>query len=165
MLDPLEWSGGILFVHPDRATPGPVGAPHWWAAVADYTADMQSAYLAWVEQGAPRWPSLRVVFSLLAGGAAFQLERLQSRGVDTRRFTQAPLYFETSSYGRLSIELSVAALGSDRIVHGSDYPVIDPGRTLDAIRGLGAETYRAVSGRNPAGLLEKQLRRSSAASG
>jgi 6-methylsalicylate decarboxylase len=162
VLDPLQRSGGILFVHPDRVAEPPTGAPHWWAAVAEYTADMQSAYLAWVEHGAPRWPSLRVVFSLLAGGAAFQLDRLQSRGVETRRFTRAPVYLETSSYGRLSIELSLAAFGVDRIVHGSDYPVIDPDRTLEVIRGLGQAAYAAVSSRNPAALLE---RRAAAAKG
>lgn len=158
MLDPLEQSGGILFVHPDRVQPAPAGTPHWWAAVAEYTADMQSSYLAWVEHGVPRWPSLRVVFALLAGGAAFQLDRLQSRGVETRRFTRGPVYLETSSYGRLSIELSLAAFGVDRIVHGSDYPVIDPGRTLDVIRGLGPAAYGAVSSRNAAALLEKLSR-------
>lgn len=154
VLDPLESSGGILFVHPDRAAPA-AGAPHWWAAVAQYTAEMQAAYLAWIEHGTPRWPTLRVVFSLLAGGAAFQLDRLQSRDVETRRFTGAPVYFETSSYGRLSIEFSLAAFGIDRIVHGSDYPVIDPGRTLDVIRGLGRAGYAAVASRNPASLMEK----------
>jgi 6-methylsalicylate decarboxylase len=155
VLTPLQRSGGILFVHPDRVAEGPAGAPHWWAAVAEYTAEMQSAYLAWVEHGAPRWPSLRVVFSLLAGGAAFQLDRLQSRGVETRRFLGAPVYFETSSYGRLSIELSLAAFGIERIVHGSDYPVIDPDRTLEVIRGLGQAAYRSVSSQNPAALLDR----------
>ncbi len=161
VLDLLEKSGGILFVHPDRVVPA-AGAPHWWAAVAEYPADMQSAYLAWIENGAPRWPSLRVLFSLLAGGAAFQLDRLQSRGIETRRFIRAPVYFETSSYGRLSIELSLAAFGVDRIVHGSDYPVIDPGRTLGVIRSLGRAAYDAVSSRNPAALLEKAPRERSA---
>jgi 6-methylsalicylate decarboxylase len=155
VLAPLRRSGGILFVHPDRVAEAPAGAPHWWAAVAGYTAGMQSAYLAWIEHGAPRWPSLRVVFSLLAGGAAFQLDRLQSRGVETRRFVGAPVYFETSSYGRPSIELSLAAFGIDRIVHGSDYPVIDPDRTLGVLRGLGPAAYAGVSSRNPAALLEK----------
>ena len=155
VLDPLQSAGGVLFVHPDRIAPAAAGAPHWWAAVAEYTAEMQAAYLAWIERGTPRWPALRVVFSLLAGGAAFQLDRLQSREVETRRFTRAPVYFETSSYGRLSIELSLAAFGIDRIVHGSDYPVIDPGRTLDVIRGLGRAGYAAVASRNPAALMEK----------
>jgi 6-methylsalicylate decarboxylase len=153
LLDPLERAGGFLFVHPDRVEPPPEGAPAWWAAVTGYTAEMQAAYFAWIETGASRWPELPVVFSLLAGGAAFQLDRLRSRGVATRRFTEAPIYLETSSYTRPAVELSIAAFGIDRIVHGSDYPVIDPDRTLAALAGLGRHAFEVVTTANPQVLL------------
>lgn len=156
VLGPLQHADGILFVHPDRVSPPAARAPAWWTAVAEYTADVQAAYLAWVEHEAGRWHELRVVFALLAGGAAFQLERLESRGLDTRRFTSANVYLETSSYGRRSIELSLAAFGVGRIVHGSDYPVIDPERTMSVIRGLGDAAFTALCSRNPAALLEER---------
>ena len=153
LLEPLERSGGFLFVHPDRVERPPQGAPPWWTAVAAYTADMQAAYLAWIEYGAGTWPRLPVVFSLLAGGAAFQLERLRSRGVATRRFTDAPVYLETSSYGRAAVELSIAAFGLDRIVHGSDYPVIEPGPTLQALAAFGPLAFTTLTSDNPRILL------------
>jgi amidohydrolase family protein len=152
-LEPLERSGGFLFVHPDRVERLPGGAPPWWTAVAAYTADMQAAYLAWIVHSAETWLRLPVVFSLLAGGAPFQLERLRSRGVATRRFTDAPVYLETSSYGRAAVELSIAAFGLDRIVHGSDYPVIDPGRTLQALAAFGPMAFNALTSHNPRILL------------
>jgi predicted TIM-barrel fold metal-dependent hydrolase len=127
--------------------------PAWWAALADYTAGMQAAHLAWLDSGVGRWPNLNVVFAMLAGGAPFQLERLRSRGVDTRRLTSAPLFYETSSYGRLALELCLATFGVDRIVHGSDFPVLEPAPTLSAIRALGKAATHAICDRNPDSLL------------
>jgi predicted TIM-barrel fold metal-dependent hydrolase len=152
MLDRLERTGGCLFVHPDSAADAPT-KPGWWAALADYTAAMQAAYFAWIDRGAARWPNLNVVFALLAGGAPFQLERLRSRGVDTRRLTALPVFFETSSYGRLSLELCLATYGLDRIVHGSDFPVLIPTPTMSAIRALGKAATHAICDRNPHSLL------------
>lgn len=153
LLEPLERTGRFLFVHPDRVERPPTGAPPWWTALAAYTTDMQAAYFAWIEYSAAAWPRLPVVFSLLAGGAPFQLERLRSRGVATRRFTDAPVYLETSSYGRAAVELSIAAFGLDRIVHGSDYPVIEPGPTLQAMAAFGPLAFNALTSANPRILL------------
>jgi 6-methylsalicylate decarboxylase len=152
VLDPLAQSGGFLFVHPDNGSPAPT-RPAWWTPLTDYTAGMQAAYLAWLDLGISHWPDLRVVFAMLAGGGPFQLERLGSRGVDTRRLTGIPTYFETSSYGRVSLELCLATYGVDRLVHGSDFPVIDPTATMSAIRALGKATFDAICDRNPQVLL------------
>jgi 6-methylsalicylate decarboxylase len=152
ILDRLERTGGFLFVHPDCAADVET-TPGWWAALTDYTAGMQAAYFAWIERGAARWPDLNVVFALLAGGAPFQLERLRSRGVDTRRLTALPVFFETSSYGRLALELCLATYGLDRIVYGSDLPVLDPTPTLSAIQALGKAATYAICDRNPESLL------------
>ncbi len=149
----LERCEGILFVHPDRVTPPPAGAPPWWQSVAEYTAEMQAAFFAWIEHGAKSWPDLRVVFSLLAGGAPFQLERLLSRGVDLRRFTNAPVYLETSSYGRTSIDLTLAAFGIEHVVFGSDYPIINPEPTMNAVRSLGESAFRSICSNTPTRLL------------
>ena len=153
LLDPLEESGGFLFVHPDNGGAS-AAKPAWWAALADYTASMQAAYLAWVDRGAGRWPTLRVVFAMLAGGAPFQIERLRSRGVDTLGVTAIPAYFETSSYGRTALELCLATFGVDRLVHGSDFPVVDPAPTMNAIRAFGKATTHAICDRNPHSLLD-----------
>jgi hypothetical protein len=149
----LVGNGQILFVHPGPAAP-PRNAPSWWAPVVDYTAQMQSAFAAWVSGGAARWPTLRVVFAILAGGALFQLERLSSRGVDVRRLGLGNVYFDTASYGRLSLELCLAASGVEHIVYGSDAPVIDANVTLAAVNALGKVTADAICRKNPASLLK-----------
>jgi predicted TIM-barrel fold metal-dependent hydrolase len=154
-LDELEQNDGVLFVHPDCGPPAlPVPSADWTASVVGYTAQLQAAYFAWLDRGAARWPDLRVLFALLAGGAPFQLERLASRGVDTRRLIGLETFFETSSYGRISLELCLASFGLDRLVHGSDLPVLDPVQTMSAIRALGKAAAHAICDSNPVGLLQ-----------
>lgn len=153
-LDRLAELGQLLFVHPGPAAP-PANTPSWWAAGVAYTAEMQTAFMHWVNAGTTRWPALPVVFAMLAGGAPIQLERLQSRGVNARHLTAANVLFETSSYGRLAIELSLASYGVDRIVYGSDSPVIDPQSTRSAVNALGKATADALYRTNPAALLTR----------
>ena len=152
-LDALARSGAFLFVHPGAAYP-PAGSPSWWAAVVDYTAQMQSAYAAWLAEGAERWPELDVVFAILAGGGPFQFERLVSRGPSGRDLLHEHVFFETSSYGRRAIELCLSTFGVDSLVFGSDTPVIDPATTLDAVRGFGDAVATALCDVNPKRLLQ-----------
>ncbi len=110
MLTELERRGELLFVHPGLS-PSPVGAPPWWQAVVGYTAQMQAAYAAWLAEGLDRWPELRVLFAILAGGGPFQLERFRSRGFDVRRAQHPTIFFDVASYGNRAIELCLAVLG------------------------------------------------------
>jgi hypothetical protein len=151
-LDELERAGGVLFVHPGPAHVPP-WAPAWWAAVVDYTAQMQAAYAAWVAAGAARWPNLRVVFAILAGGAPFQLERLGSREVETRQTMHPTVFFDTASYGPRALELCLGMFGVNALVYGSDRPVAPAGPTLRAIRGFGQAVEDALCSTNPARLL------------
>jgi predicted TIM-barrel fold metal-dependent hydrolase len=148
----LEREGAVLFVHPGPAAPHP-GAPGWWTAGVDYTAQMQAAYAAWLAEGVDRWPELRVVFAILAGGAPMQLERLRSRGFDVRRALHPTLYLDTASYGRRAFELCLATYGGRQLVFGSDAPVISPKRTLEAVRSFGQAVMDAVCVDNPNELL------------
>ena len=151
LLSQLERSGSVLFVHPGP-TEAPYGAPSWWSSVVGYTAQMQAAYAAWLAQGADAWPKLDVVFAILAGGAPFQLERLASRGVDSRGVLAANVYLDTASYGDRALELSLATYGVGRLLYGSDVPVIDSEPTLRSVRGFGQAVADAVCRDNPARL-------------
>ena len=152
VLDTLEQEERLLFVHP-----GPMrdfrSEPTWWAEVVDYASQMQRAYGVWLAEGAARWPELRIVFAILAGGGPFQLERLRSRGVDTRDALHPNVYFETASYGRRAIELCLSTYGVGNLVYGSDVPVIDSVFTLDAVRGFGEAVADTLCRENPARLL------------
>jgi 6-methylsalicylate decarboxylase len=152
-LDELERRGAFLFVHPGPARP-PEGAPAWWPAVVDYTAQMQAAYAAWLASGADRWPDLSVVFAILAGGGPFQLERLRSRGIPGRELLYENVYFETASYGRRALSLCLETFGVGQVCFGSDAPVIDPEPTLDAVRGFGEAVTDALCNVNPSRLLK-----------
>ncbi len=148
LLSELERRGSVLFVHPGPAA-APYGAPDWWPAVVGYTAQMQAAYAAWLAQGTAAWPKLNVVFAILAGGAPFQLERLASRGVDSRGVLEANIYLDTASYGDRALELSLASYGVGRLVYGSDVPVIEAQTTLRSVRGFGQAVADAVCRENP----------------
>jgi 6-methylsalicylate decarboxylase len=151
LLDAIGRQGGFLFVHPSG---GPIDAhPPWWSAIAVYPAQMQAAYLSWLAHGQARWPSLPVVFAILAGGAPFQLERLATRGVDVRSTLHGNVYLDTASYGRRALELCIETFGVAQLVYGSDIPVADPAPTLRAVLGFGESVAHMIRDLNPARLL------------
>ena len=152
VLDEVERRGSFVFVHPGPARP-PHDAPPWWSAVVDYCMEMQAAYAAWLAGGVDRWPTLKVLFAILAGGAPFQLERLQSRGVDIRTAVRSTLFLDAASYGRRALELCFATFGARQIVYGSDSPVLDPRLTLEPVRSFGQAASDALCCENPHRLL------------
>jgi hypothetical protein len=152
LLDGLEARAGVLFVHPGPSLPPP-GAPRWWSGLVDYTAQMQAAYLSWIEGGRSRWPSVRVLFAILAGGAPFQLERLAQRGVDVRSTLDPNVFLDVATYGRRAIELCAETFGVDQLTYGSDAPVVDPAPTLHAVRGFGESVHRMLTDLNVQRLL------------
>ena len=158
-LDPLlarlEAAGQILFVHPGPPGRPPAGAPVWWPAVVDYTAQMQAAYATWLAREAAHHPSLRVVFAILAGGAPIQLERLRSRGVEVRTTLHPNVYFDAASYGRRALELCLATYGVGQLVYGSDTPVIDSRPTLRAVEEFGEAVAEIVIRQTPERLLAR----------
>ena len=152
-LDALERRGAFLFVHPGPAAAPPGAAPAWWPAVVDYTAQMQAAYAMWLAQGSERWPRLRIVFAILAGGGPFQLERLHSRGVGSRATLHPNVFFDIASYGRRGLELCLQAYGVEQLVFGTDIPVIDAYESLRAARGFGDSVAKYIMDTNPSQLI------------
>lgn len=146
-------AGGLVFVHPESEGMLPAGRPAWWHWTAGYTQQMQQAYLAWLAAGRDAHPSVRVVFALLAGGAPIQHERLVHRGVHVRAALDALTLFDTASYGRRAIELCIETFGVERVVYGSDVPVVDPRPTLAAVRGFGDSVAQIVQSDTPGRLL------------
>ncbi|MDQ2983864.1 MAG: amidohydrolase [Actinomycetota bacterium] len=152
LFDELDSRDGVVFVHPGPAQERE-GDPPWWPAVVDYTAQMQAAYAAWLARGLERWPRVRIVFAILAGGGPIQLERLRSRGVDIRSTLSPNVFFEASSYGRRAFELAFATYGVSQLVYGSDAPVIDQQLTLREVQTFGDACANAVVRDNPTKLL------------
>ncbi|MGP0033048.1 MAG: amidohydrolase family protein [Solirubrobacteraceae bacterium] len=123
-----------VFVHPGPALGRPnrepsLTEPVWWAAMTDYIAQMQAAWLTFAALGRRRYPRLRVLFALLAGGAPLLSERLGARGGPPIELRDPLTFYETSSFGRGAIEAMVERVGADQLVYGSDRPVVEPART------------------------------------
>lgn len=153
LLDDLSRAGGFLFVHPGPARPRS-GTPRWWAGIVDYAAVMQAAWFAWLDQGRERWPELRLVFAMLAGGAPFHLERLALRSpLDVRSMLDPNVFLDVSTHGRRAIELCIETFGVEQLVYGSDAPVVDPAPTLRAVRAFGDSVAHIILHDNPEKLL------------
>ncbi len=146
-------ASGFLFVHPVAAAPPP-GAPAWWAPVADYTGQMQRAFLAWLAGGGERWPEVRIVFAILAGGAPIQVERLGSRGIDVSFARRENVFFDTASYGPRALRLAIETVGAGQLLFGTDVPVVDPDHAATALAALGPELEHTVRVATPGGLLD-----------
>jgi predicted TIM-barrel fold metal-dependent hydrolase len=146
VLETLERRDAPLLVHPGPAPAAPAAAPHWWPAVTGYVAEMQTAWHAFAVWGRPAHPSLRVCFAMLAGLAPLQRERLVARG--GRADSDPDVFLDTSSYGARAVDAVLREVGVDRLVHGSDRPVIS-GTGL----ALGDAVDVALRERNPSRLL------------
>jgi hypothetical protein len=153
MLDAAETGETLVFVHPDAGRSRGETRPAWWDWVTGYPARMQEAYLAWLAFGRQRWPSLRLVFAMLAGGGPFQLERLARRGIDVRSALDPNTFFDVSTHGRRAIELCAETFGVGQLVYGSDTPVVDSRPTLDAVRGFGDAVRHVLQSDTPSRLL------------
>jgi hypothetical protein len=123
ILDRLEARDAPLFVHPGPASCG-AATPSWWPAMTDYVAQMSAAWHAWAAFGRARHPRLRVVFAMLAGLGPLHAERLAARGGPAEAIHDPLVWFDSSSYGARTLDSMLRMVGVDRLVHGSDRPVI-----------------------------------------
>jgi hypothetical protein len=129
MLARAEALQTTVFVHPGPARGSSLTEPLWWAALTDYVAQMQAAWLTFATLGRRRHPSLRILFAILAGSAPLQAERLAARGGPPLDLRDPLTFYETSSYGPAAIEALARQVGPEQLVYGSDRPVIEPPRT------------------------------------
>jgi hypothetical protein len=140
-LERLAQRGAPLFVHPGPAA----GEPAWFPALTAYVAEMSTAWHAWAQWGRAAHPSLRVVFAMLAGLAPLHAERLAARGGPSDAVHDPLSFFDTSSYGPRAIDAMLRVVGVDRLLYGSDRPVIEP----VALTALGAAAEHALVVTNP----------------
>ncbi len=135
LLARLEARGAPLLVHPGprmgarahrAGSETSLEEPLWWPALTRYVAAMQAAWLAFLAVGRPRHPRLRVIFSMLAGLAPLQAERLASRGGPRPSLPDSLLFYESSSYGPATVRLLADLVGPEQLLYGSDRPVVEP---------------------------------------
>ncbi len=165
VLDRLQERGAPLFVHPGpgRTTapaqpPAALGDPLWWPALTTYVAQMQAAWLAFAAAGRQAHPHLRVVFSMFAGLAPLQADRLQARGGPHVRLSDQNTFYECSSYGPETWAAVESKVGASQLLFGSDRPMARPESIL--CEGLSwwqvaDNTRRALGEAAPAARLQR----------
>jgi 6-methylsalicylate decarboxylase len=146
VLETLERRGAPVLIHPGPARAVASARPPWWQAMTDYVASMQRAWHAFAVWGRAAHPRLRACFAMLAGLAPLHQERLLARGGPA--VSDADVFLDTSSYGARAVDAVLREVGVDRLVHGSDRPVIGV-----ADLALGDAVRVALRERNPARLL------------
>ena len=131
----VELLGVPLLVHPGPGAGAGTGSdageaslqdPLWWPALTRYVAQMQASWLAFLSAGRARHPELRVIFSMLAGLAPLHAERLHSRGGPPARLADPLIFYDTSSYGPLTVRSLAEIVGPQQLLYGSDRPVVEP---------------------------------------
>ena len=150
VLETLERRGAPLLVHPGPASATGAVMPGWWAALTAYVAAMQTAWHAFAVWGRAAHPGLRVCFAMLAGLAPLQRERLVARGGPA--ISDPDVFLDVSSYGGRTVDAVLREVGVDRLVHGSDRPVVSA-----AELPLGDAVRTALRQRNPARLLSTAI--------
>src|SRR3954452_3484105 len=134
-----------LFIHPGPAA----GSPTWFPALTAYVAELSTAWHAWAQWGRPAHPRLKVIFAMLAGLAPLHAERLAARGGPTEAVHDPLTAFDTSSYGPRAIDAMLRAVGVDRLLYGSDVPVVEP----VSLAPLGEAVIHALTVANPERIL------------
>jgi 6-methylsalicylate decarboxylase len=170
----LERADAPLLVHPGPGSPdararlaAPTGAsladPLWWSALTRYVFDMHAAWLAFVSAGRGEHPRLRVIFTMLAGLAPLQGERLSSRGGPAALPVDPLTFYEVSSYGPRAVRRVAEVVGPDQLLYGSDRPVVDPAEhgLLDGLDWdtVAAATRRALGAPRPRPLAARRTAR------
>ena len=101
---------------------------------------------------AQRFPDVRWVFAHWGGGLPFYALMPEVKE------TLANAYFDSAAtpflYDARVFDVAVRAVGADRVLFGSDYPLLRPARVAEQARGtLDAATAQTVLGGNAARLL------------
>ena len=85
--------------------------------------------------GRERLPAVRVVFSILAGGCPFLLERLSQRGVEVRSALDPGVFFDTSVWSPIDLIDVYNRVSPEHLLYASDYPYgQQPSSLLIALR-------------------------------
>jgi len=138
LLGRLEQRGAPVFIHPGPGSGSASYASHnggqaalsdplWWPALTRYVNEMHAAWLAFLTAGRSQHPTLRVIFTMLAGLAPLHWERLASRGGPSPYLSDPLVFYETSSYGSSAVRMLEEVVGREQLLYGSDRPVVEPG--------------------------------------
>jgi predicted TIM-barrel fold metal-dependent hydrolase len=91
------------------------------------------------------YPGVTVQVANLGGAIPFLVERMdelarqEARPLPSERLHLARLYVDTASFGPRAIAAAVACFGAERVLFGSDCPIFDAGRAVEAVEAAELE--------------------------
>jgi predicted TIM-barrel fold metal-dependent hydrolase len=147
----LDHDGVVIFLHPDGfCVKGLLEDDLNWdigTQLDDTIAVTRIIYA----QLAEKYPRVRWIVPHLGGALPFILERLDehwSRDRGRRALPAAPsdclqnLLFDTAGHGPTAIDFAISILGADRVVFGSDFPMVG----VDDLPGTVAKVGNCAKG-------------------
>jgi aminocarboxymuconate-semialdehyde decarboxylase len=177
LYDELDRRGALVFLHPCQTGLCAPLINEWGLTVcAGASIEDSIAALHLVARRFPeRHPAIRFIVPHLGGMLPLQLARLDNQ---MPRATDAPppsgalrrFWYDTVGHGSApALRAAVDAFGADRLVPGSDYPILlrfeDYAQSFAHIRdaGLSDQTVERILFRNAAALIQPSKSRTSAA--
>ena len=160
-----------VFIHPGPVPPGGAGPPPDFGdntnlrhIVLDVQARLSAVTVTLtLTDFLDAFPEITVQVANLGGSVPMMVERMDH--VSARRTPDAPLpssrmsriYVDTSSFGPRSIALAAGTFGAERVLLGTDHPIFDTARTLEAVRssGLPEADIAGILGGNGSALLHR----------
>jgi predicted TIM-barrel fold metal-dependent hydrolase len=148
----LDRRGAIVSLHP-VATGIAMGGDYFIDAIAGMTAEDTVAGLRLVLSGlTDRHPRIRFIVPHLGGAIPFlwerveyQLDRARERGVVALPSGAAQaglrrLFYDTVNGSAAALRCACDNLGTERILFGTDHPILDLARSLEYVEGAGLDT-------------------------
>lgn len=151
LFEEMNRRGAVLFLHPAVTGLASPMINDWklTAAAGPLFEDSAVAMQLMVAGIPSRFPDIKIIVPHLGGGLSTMLERLDNQlKLSVPDLPEAPsatakrLWYDTVSHGSsIGLKAAVAAFGADRLLPGSDFPVLlgfEPyGQTFDYIRKAG----------------------------
>jgi predicted TIM-barrel fold metal-dependent hydrolase len=146
--------GSHLFVHPGPVAPPPErmvrdspGHEAWQRRIVLETqARLSEAVVTLGLSGLlDPYAGVTVQVANLGGTIPFLVERMdevarrEARPLPSERLRQGRLHVDTASFGPRAIAAAVACFGAERVLLGSDCPIFDTGRAVQAVEAAGLD--------------------------
>jgi predicted TIM-barrel fold metal-dependent hydrolase len=147
--------GSHLFIHPGPVTPPPErpvrvspGHEAWQRRIVLETQARLSEVVVTLGLSdlLAAYPRVTVQVANLGGTIPFLAERMdevargEARPPPSKRLRGGRLHVDTASFGPRAIGQAVACFGAERVLLGSDYPIFDAGRAVEAAEAAGLDT-------------------------
>jgi len=135
-----------VFVHPDRFCVPDIMPRHLETDLGTQFDDALATVRLY-ESVTDRFPGITWIVSHLGGAFPFVLGRLEEHWVRDREWREhkvppseslTHIMFDTAGHSRDSIEFAVRVLGAERVLFGTDFPMVSPDSLAEQLHAVAA---------------------------